>query len=328
MLFNFISVFLIGFAVTIIISPLIIKLAKKIKAEQTILHYVKEHSSKQGTPTMGGLMFILPAIIIPLIFFTSDYMYGIISLAVFLAYAVLGFLDDFIKVHYKQNLGLRAYQKILGQLGISIIVAIFVYKTIGSTIFIPFTSLQIDLGWFIIPFIVLIYLSTVNSVNLIDGLDGLSTSSSINYLFFFAIILILSLNLYSGFEVTEIQNLTICIFALLGCLFAFLFFNCYPAKIFMGDTGSLAVGALMITVASITGTTLHLLLFGLPFVVTGISVLLQVAYYKLTKKRIFLMAPLHHHFEKLGWSEVEIVRLFWVFGFILAMAGIIFGVWI
>ena len=317
MLFNFISVFLIGFAVTIIISPLIIKLAKKIKAEQTILHYVKEHSSKQGTPTMGGLMFILPAIIIPLIFFTSDYMYGIISLAVFLAYAVLGFLDDFIKVHYKQNLGLRAYQKILGQLGISIIVAIFVYKTIGSTIFIPFTSLQIDLGWFIIPFIVLIYLSTVNSVNLIDGLDGLSTSSSINYLFFFAIILILSLNLYSGFEVTEIQNLTICIFALLGCLFAFLFFNCYPAKIFMGDTGSLALGGFIASVSVFSRMELLIPILGLVFVITALSDILQVIYYKKTKKRIFKMAPLHHHFQMSGIHENKIVMGYFLFAFII-----------
>lgn len=312
-----IIVFLVGFALTILVAPLIIKLAKKIKAQQTILHYVKEHSAKQGTPTMGGIMFVLCTIVATLLFLKTDYMYAIITLAVFLAYAILGFLDDFIKVHYKQNLGLRAYQKIIGQLGISVIVAIFVYNTIGGAILLPFTNIEINLGAWIIPFIIVVYLATVNSVNLIDGLDGLSSVTSINYLFFFAVILMLSLNVYVGTEVVEMQNLLICIFALLGCLFAFLFFNIYPAKIFMGDTGSLALGGFIATISVLTKMELLIVLLGFVFVITAVSDILQVLHFKRTKKRIFKMAPLHHHFQMSGIHENKIVFAYFLFSFIL-----------
>lgn len=317
MYIKFITVFVISFVITILIAPLIFKLIKKIGAKQTILHYVKEHSSKQGTPTMGGIMFILPAFIIPILFFQTDYMYAIISLSIMLAYGILGFLDDFIKVHYKQNLGLRAYQKILGQLGISLIVALFVYNTIGTTIFIPFTSKLLDLGWFIIPLVILIYIATVNSVNLIDGLDGLCARCSISYLLPFAVILILTLNVYSGVDVTEMQNLAICCFCVIGCLIAFLMFNSYPAKIFMGDTGSLALGGFIASVSIFSKQALLIPILGLVFVITSISDIIQVAYYKKTKKRIFKMAPLHHHFQMSGVHENKIVFGYFVFSFIL-----------
>ena len=308
---------LASFALTLLISPFIFKLVKKIKAKQTILHYVKEHSSKQGTPTMGGIMFIIPAIFMSLLFFNSDYMYAILSLAVFLAYGVLGFLDDFIKVHYKQNLGLRAYQKIIGQLGISLIVAIFVYNTIGSSIILPFTNNVIDLGIFIIPLVVFIFIATVNSVNLIDGLDGLASISSINYLFFLALVLLLTQNVYIGEEVFEMQNLIITITSVIGALFAFLLFNIYPAKIFMGDTGSLALGGFITAVSVFSRLELFIPIFGLVFVITALSDIIQVLYFKKTKKRIFKMAPLHHHFQMSGIHENKIVFGYFICSFIL-----------
>ena len=266
---------------------------------------------------MGGIMFILPAIVISLLFFKTDYMYAMVSLAVFLAYGILGFLDDFIKVHYKQNLGLRAYQKIIGQLGISLIVAIFTYSTVGSTIIIPFTNSTIDLGIFIIPLIIFIFVATVNSVNLIDGLDGLASTSSINFLFFIGLLLLLSQNLYVGIEVTEMQNLVVTIFCVIGTLFAFLLFNIYPAKIFMGDTGSLALGGLITSVAVFSRLELFIPLFGLVFVITAISDIIQVLYFKKTKKRVFKMAPLHHHFQMSGIHENKIVFGYFIVSFIL-----------
>lgn len=314
---KFIIVFLVTFFVALLIAPLVFWLVKKIGAKQTILHYVKEHSAKQGTPTMGGLMFIVPAIVVPLFFFTTDYTYGIISLAVFFAYATLGFLDDFIKVHYKQNLGLKAYQKIIGQLGIAIIIAIFVYNSIGGEILLPFSNKLIDLGIWIIPFVVFVFVATVNSVNLIDGLDGLCSSCSINYIFFFSVILLLTLPQNNMALNGEMQSVILCNYSLLGALFAFLLFNSFPAKIFMGDTGSLALGGFIASVSVLTKNALLIPILGLVFVITSISDILQVLHYKRTKKRIFKMAPLHHHFQMSNIHENKVTFGYFLVSFIL-----------
>ena len=309
--------FLTSFVISLLFVPLVFSFSKKINAKQTILHYVKEHASKSGTSTMGGLIFIIPAIIIPLMFFTTDYMYAVITLVTFFSYGLLGFLDDFIKVYYKQNLGLKPYQKIIGQLGISLIVAIFVYKTIGSEIFIPFTTSKIDLGLFIIPLIVFIFVATVNSVNLIDGLDGLCSSVSINYLLFFALILLSILGTFVGTEKLEIVNLCICIFSLIGSIMAFLVFNTYPAKIFMGDTGSLAIGGFITCISVLTKMEIMIAILGFAYVLTAISDIIQVLHYKRTKRRIFKMAPLHHHFQMSGIHENKIVFGYFIVTFIL-----------
>ena len=314
---KYIFAFLIAFVVTLVFAPLVFLMSKKIKAQQTILHYVKEHESKQGTPTMGGVMFILPAIVVSLFFFSEDFMLAIISLAVFLAYAVLGFLDDFIKVKFKQNLGLRAYQKIIGQLGIALIIAIFAYKFVGSEIIIPFTNNTIDLGIFIIPIIIFVYVATVNSVNLIDGLDGLCSWSSISYIFFFSVILMMTASAQNGIMLAETQNILISNYAVLGALFAFLFFNTYPAKIFMGDTGSLGLGGYIATVSILTKNMLLIPILGLVFVITTISDIIQVLHFKRTKKRIFKMAPLHHHFQMSGVHENRVVFGYFLTGLIL-----------
>lgn len=314
---KYIFAFLMVFVVTLVFAPLVFLMSKKIKAQQTILHYVKEHENKQGTPTMGGVMFILPAIVVSLFFFGEDFMLAIISLVVFLTYAVLGFLDDYIKVKFKQNLGLRAYQKILGQLGIALIIAVFAYKFVGSEIIIPFTNNTIDLGVFIIPIIIFVYIATVNSVNLIDGLDGLCSWSSISYIFFFSVILMITVSSQNGIMIAETQNILISNYSILGALFAFLFFNTYPAKIFMGDTGSLGLGGYIASISILTKNILLIPILGFVFVVTAVSDIIQVLYYKKTKKRVFKMAPLHHHFQMSGVHENRVVFGYFLTGLIL-----------
>lgn len=304
---------LVAFFVSLVLSPLIISLIKKEKIKQVILHYVDNHQAKSGTPTMGGIIFIITICLVPFIFFkTQAFWLSVMVLAVFLGYSLVGFLDDYIKFKFKRNLGLRAYQKILFQLAISIIISVFAYKSslIGSTLVLPFSGKLIDLGWGIIPFNIFVFLATTNSVNLTDGLDCLATGTSLSYFVgFFAITAILLGSTFasqSGVYFQEIYNLQIIVCVAVGALICYTLFNCYPAKIFMGDTGSLGLGALIASLAVVTRTTLYLPMLGIMFVLSSVSVILQVAYYKLTKKRIFLMAPLHHHFEKKGVHEVRI----------------------
>lgn len=309
--------FLVTFALAILVAPFVFRFAKNIKAEQTILHYVKEHSGKRGTPTMGGLIFILPAIVVPMLFYTTDYLFAMITIVAFFSYGLLGFLDDYIKVHYKQNMGLRPYQKIIGQLGISFVIAVFVYKSIGSDLFIPFTNKTFDVGLWIIPLVMLVYTATVNSVNLIDGLDGLCSTVTLNFLLFFALIIITTFSNFNGIYLTELTNLNISIFALIGALLAFLIFNFYPAKIFMGDTGSLALGGYVATICVVTRQTLLLPILGILYVITALSDIIQVAHFKRTHRRVFKMAPLHHHFQMSGIHENKVVFGYFVFSLIL-----------
>ena len=317
--------FIVSFLVTVCFSPLAISMIKKLKAKQTILHYVKEHSQKQGTPTMGGIIFILPCFVISLFFFKTDFALAIISLAVMLSFGLLGFLDDFIKIRYQQNLGLRAYQKIIGQVGISLVIAIFAYKTnlVGSTLFIPFGDGQvIDFGAWIIPFNVFVFLALVNSVNLIDGLDGLCGGVSMVNFISFAVVVMLIMPSLSGAVLTEFGNLSIICFVIAGCLLAYFLFNCFPAKIFMGDTGSLALGGLLCSIAVFTRTTLYIPLIGFMYVLTAVSDVIQVLHYKRTKKRIFLMAPLHHHFQMSGVNENRITIIYIVTTMLISIGTI------
>lgn len=304
--------FLVCLAVSVGIAPFVIWSAKKFKASQTILEYVEEHKEKSGTPTMGGLIFII-AIMFEFCFFGSDFQLASVSISVMLAYGVLGFLDDFIKIRFKQNLGLKPYQKVVGQVGIAIIVAFYVYfnNIIGSTLFVPFTSKTIDIGWGIVPFVVFVYLALVNSVNLTDGLDGLAGGVSASYLLGFAGLLIFySKGSMTLLEIHEYQNLIILCFSAIGALVGFLCFNVNKAKIFMGDTGSLALGGLLTSIAVFSKTTLLIPFVGIMFVVSALSVCIQVLHFKRTKKRIFLIAPLHHHFEKKGVHENRITFVY------------------
>ncbi len=321
--------FIITFFVGLFFAPLVIRLTKKLKFGQNILGYVSEHSSKQGTPTMGGIIFILPCIIVSLFFMKSNLTMPIICLMVFLSYALIGFLDDFIKIKFKRNLGLLPYQKIIFQVLIAIIIAFFVYKNglLTDCVYLPFTTNKISLGFLIIPFVVLVFLATTNSVNLTDGLDGLAGSVS---LIFFVAIAIIG-NFYMFFDINslqpeyinQMQNLNTICWCVSGGLLSFLVFNFYPAKIFMGDTGSLSLGALISVICCFNGTSLYIPIIGFMFVLSAISVIIQVCYFKKTKKRIFLMAPFHHHLQHKGMYETKIVFIYIVITLLLALISFV-----
>ena len=297
---NYIIAFLSALGLGLLLTFPVIHLCKKLKISQTILHYVDKHTAKSGTPTMGGWIFILAGMAVSLIFiFDGDFFIPLLVLLVMLGYGLLGFLDDYIKIKFHQNEGLRPYQKIIGQVGISLIVALYVYFKVGTSI--DLFGLKIELGLFIIPFIILFFVAVTNAVNLTDGLDGLAGGVSGAYLLFFGIILAL----LSGYD-----SLALICFAFVGAILAFLCVNVYPAKIFMGDTGSLALGGLIAGIAVFSGLELIMPIIGIMFVMSVVSDILQVAHYKRTKRRIFKMAPLHHHFEKLGVHENRIVTIY------------------
>lgn len=284
-----------------LIAPVVLWFCKKIKASQTILHYVDKHANKEGTPTMGGLIFILTGIFASCFLFEYNTFLAWFSLAVMVAYALLGFLDDFIKVHYHHNEGLKPYQKIVGQVGIAVIISVYLYLSGRTSL--SFFSLQFDLSWGIIPLSILVMVATTNSVNLTDGLDGLAGGVSFVYILVFGIILAIAGSM-------EFQNMAMLCFGMCGGLLGFLLFNCFPAKIFMGDTGSLALGGFIAIVAVLSGLELLLPIMGIMFVLSAISDIIQVLHFKRTKKRVFLMAPLHHHFEKKGVHENRIVVVY------------------
>lgn len=301
----------VTFAAAMLIAPFAIKMLKKLKAGQVILGYVEQHSAKSGTPTMGGIIFLIPVAAVSL-----GFGYGKLTLVAVLTtfgYALLGFLDDFIKIKTHANLGLKPYQKIIGQLGIAVIIGVFCYKNpvIGGVINLPFSNKTLDLKWWYVPFTVLIYVATTNSVNLTDGLDGLAGSvSSVYFICFLAVAFASSAALASqgkNSAAAELSGMAVFSASLVGGLAAFLWHNFNPAEVMMGDTGSLALGGAAATVAVFTKNPFLIVSAGIMFVVTCISVILQVLYFKLTKKRIFLMAPLHHHLEKKGLSEGKIV---------------------
>lgn len=307
----------ISSVLSLIIAPFIIKTMKKMQAKQTILHYVEAHKTKEGTPTIGGVIFLFGIVITCLFLFQGDHHLALVSIAVMLGYGFLGFLDDFLKIKFKQNLGLRAYQKALGQLGIALIVSFFAYNSglVGSEIYIPFVDKYVDLGIWFIPFSIFVFLAITNSVNLTDGLDGLVGWTSLVFFVSFGVYLVLFLELQTSMGQSllvqsELKNLIILTFSAIGGLLGFLAFNSYPAKIFMGDTGSLALGGLISAITLFTKNMLLVPLLYTVIVVSAVSVIMQVLHFKRTKKRIFLMAPYHHHLEKKGWNETKIVAIY------------------
>ncbi|MDR0850208.1 MAG: phospho-N-acetylmuramoyl-pentapeptide-transferase [Christensenellaceae bacterium] len=316
---NFIFVFLFGFVLCAGLTPLVIILSRRLKFGQNILHYVESHTAKQGTPTMGGIAFVLSTVLASLFFINTNYSFGFLILALGLGFGVLGFLDDFIKIRFKRNMGLRAYQKIIGQASLAIIAALFVYlnPNIENSVILPFSNTSIELGFFVVPLIVFVFLALTNSVNLTDGLDGLASGVSLMYLLGFAFITYF----YIGTGLTHTMNSDVILIslALVGSLFAFLMFNCYPAKIFMGDTGSLAIGAFLASLACFNGMMLYVPILGFMFVLSSISVIIQVLHFKRTKRRVFLMTPLHHHFEKKGVHESRIVAIYIVITAVIAL---------
>lgn len=318
-------VILIGFFVSLLLGPIVIKLIRRLKMGQNILTYVDKHMYKQGTPTMGGFIFLLSFLVCFLIVFNENSRLSTITVLVTFSYALLGFLDDFLKIKFKHNEGLKAYQKFIGQLGIAIIIAIFVYKTgmVSNKMLLPFGLGNIDLGWGVIPLVIVFFVAVTNSVNLTDGLDGLAGGVGIINVWGFALVLEKLLQTRDLVAPAgEYESLILISYALVGALLGYLIFNHYPASIFMGDTGSLALGGFLSCVLSFSGLYLMMFFVGIMFVVNTLSVVLQVGYYKFTKKRIFKMAPLHHHFEQCGIKETKIVFCYVVISIIMLIISI------
>ena len=315
---------MIGFLSSTVLGLFLIPLLKKIHLGQKISVFVGEaHRKKEGTPTMGGLIFIVPTVLstLALIFadkvsYTSNL--GIVLL-VFIGYACIGFLDDFLSVRKGDNEGLTVYQKLIMQVLIAIGFFYIYMRSGGQTAWVVGTlGIDLELGWLYGLAILFVLVGASNAVNLTDGLDGLAGGLSAIAFIAFALI-----SLSVGFEDIGLFSLI-----LVGGLMGFLIYNTHPAKVFMGDTGSLSLGAVMGAIAILTHRELTLLVVASIFVIETSSVIVQTFWVQVFKRKLFLMTPIHHHFEKLGWQETDIVKLFWVLGLVLAMAGIIFGVWV
>ncbi len=315
---------MLGFLSSALLGLFLIPVLRRMKVGQRISIFVGDsHRKKEGTPTMGGLIFIIPTILVTLALMLTDKIsytsnLGIVLL-VFIGYALIGFLDDFLSIRKGDNEGLTTYQKLFMQVLIAIGFFYIYMRSGGATSWVVGTlHIDIEMGWLYGLFILFILVGASNAVNLTDGLDGLAGG-----LVAIALIAYSLISLTVGFEEIGLFSLI-----LVGSIIGFLIYNTHPAKIFMGDTGSLALGAAMGAIAILTHRELTLLVVAGIFIIETLSVILQTFWVQVLHRKLFLMTPLHHHFEKLGWQEPDIVKLFWVCGLILAMAGIIFGVWL
>ena len=322
---------LIGFVFSLLVSPIVIKCMKKLKANQEIYEYVDLHQKKAGTPTMGGLIFLFGTLFASFCLFDGSKKLALVCIVCFFAFGVIGFLDDFLKIHKKQNEGLKPYQKIIGQVAISVIIAIFAYKSslVGSEIFVPFTSKTVDLGWFFVPFCIFVFLATTNAVNLTDGLDGLAGGVSFAFFVGFlgvCFVVFKNMPISNAIQMQEYNNLLVLTGGVIGSLLAYLLSNSHPATIFMGDTGSLALGGLISILCISTKQVLLIPILGFLFVWSAVSVIIQVVYFKATKKRVFLMAPYHHHLEKKGLKETKIVAIYIISTLIISVLSIFFAI--
>ncbi|UOK59482.1 phospho-N-acetylmuramoyl-pentapeptide-transferase [Metabacillus hrfriensis] len=314
---------IMGFLISVLISPIFIPFLRRLKFGQSIRDEgPKSHQKKSGTPTMGGIMIILAVIVTTLVMsykFAEPSVEMYLLLFVMFGYGLLGFLDDFIKVVMKRNLGLTSKQKLIGQIIIAVIFYI-VFKQYGfsSEIRIPGTDFSFDLGWAYVILIIFMLVGGSNAVNLTDGLDGLLSGTAAVAFGAFAV---LAWN-QSQYDVAIFSV------AVVGAVLGFLVFNAHPAKVFMGDTGSLALGGAIVTVAILTKLEILLVLIGGVFVIETLSVIIQVISFKTTGKRVFKMSPLHHHYELTGWSEWRVVVTFWTVGLVFAVLGIYIEVWL
>lgn len=315
---------MLGFLSSAVLGLFLVPVLKKLRIGQKISIFVGEtHRRKEGTPTMGGLIFIVPTVLVTLALILTDKVsytsnLGIVLL-VFIGYACIGFLDDFLSIRKGDNEGLTVYQKLIMQVLIAIGFFYIYMRSGGQTSWVVGTlHIDIELGWLYGLAILFVLVGASNAVNLTDGLDGLAGGLSAIALIAYSLI-----SLTVGFEEIGIFSLI-----LVGSIVGFLIYNTHPAKIFMGDTGSLALGAAMGAIAILTHRELTLLVVAGIFIIETLSVIVQTVWVQVFKKKLFLMTPIHHHFEKLGWEETDIVKLFWVMGLLLSMAGIIFGVWL
>jgi phospho-N-acetylmuramoyl-pentapeptide-transferase len=303
----------ITFLFTMLISPLFIPLLKRLKYGQQIrTDGPQGHLKKAGTPTMGGIIILL-AIALASLKFIDKNSELVVLLVATLGFGLIGFLDDYIKIVFRRSLGLTAKQKLFGQLLVSAVVCYFLIQMEHSTtLHVPFFDWSFSLGWFYFPFVAFLMLGTSNAVNFTDGLDGLLAGTS-------AIA-------FGGFVIIAMKGhspeTAIFAAAMIGAVLGFLVFNAHPAKVFMGDTGSLGIGGGLTAVAILTKEELLLAIIGGVFVMEIMSVVIQVISFKTRGKRVFKMSPIHHHFELVGWSEWRVVTTFWFVGIVLATLGL------
>ena len=306
---------MIAFAISAVLGPIVIPFLRRLKVGQTERAELKSHLKKNGTPTMGGVM-ILASIIITSLFYIMDYPKIIPILFMTVGFGVIGFLDDYLKVVLRRSDGLLPWQKMLGQLVVTTVFAVYMvrYSGVSLTMLIPFSGgLYLNLGWLAIPLLYVAVIGTVNGVNFTDGVDGLASSVTVIVATFFSVVAI-------GTD-AGIEPITC---AVAGALLGFLLFNVYPASVFMGDTGSLALGGFVISAAYMMQMPLFIIIVGLIYLVEVLSVMIQVTYFKKTGgKRIFRMAPIHHHFELGGWSETRVVAVFSIVTALLCMLALL-----
>ena len=294
---------LIAFAISLILGPVVIPFLRKLKMKQTEREDgVQSHLKKAGTPTMGGII-ILIAVIVTTLFYIKDYPNIIPVLFLTVAFGLIGFLDDYLKVVLKRSDGLMPMQKMALQIVVTAIFAFYLVRVadIPLTMLVPFSGgYYLDLGWLAVPVLFFAVIGTVNGTNFTDGLDGLASSVTVLVATFFTVV---AIGTESGIEPVTC--------AVAGALLGFLLFNVYPASVFMGDTGSLALGGFVAGTAYMLQMPLFIIIVGFIYLVEVASVIIQVTYFKATHgKRIFKMAPIHHHFELCGWSETRVVAVF------------------
>ena len=306
---------LISFVISVILGPIIIPFLRKLKMGQTErVEGVQSHLKKAGTPTMGGIIFLIATVVTSL-FYVKDYPKVIPVLFLTLGFGIIGFLDDYLKVVMKRSDGLYPKQKMALQIVVTAIFAFYMVKFAGVslTMLIPFTGGKyLDIGWVAIPLMFFVVIGTVNGVNFTDGLDGLASSVTVLVATFFTVV---AIGTKSGIEPITC--------AVVGALLGFLLFNVYPASVFMGDTGSLALGGFVVSAAYMLKIPLFIPIVAFIYFIEVLSVIIQVTYYKKTKKRIFKMAPIHHHFELSGWPETKVVSIFSIVTAVLCLIGML-----
>ena len=306
---------IVSFAISALLGPIVIPFLRRLKVGQTERKELESHLKKNGTPTMGGLM-ILASIIITSVFYVKDYPKIVPILFMTVGFGVIGFLDDYLKFVLRRSDGLLAWQKMLCQIVVTTVFAVYMgcYSDVPLTMLIPFSGGKyLDLGWGAFPVLYLAVIGTVNGTNFTDGLDGLASSVTIMVATFFSVV---AIGTNAG-----IAPITC---AVVGALLGFLLFNVYPASVFMGDTGSLALGGFVVSAAYMMQMPLFIVIVGLIYLVEVLSVIIQVTYFKKTGgKRIFRMAPIHHHFELGGWSETRVVAVFSITTAILCMIALL-----
>jgi len=305
----------VALLVCLAMGPFMIPFLHRLKVGQNIRDDGPQtHLSKAGTPTMGGVI-IITAVMVASFLMAGASKQVLVAVFIMLAVGGIGFFDDYIKVVLKRSLGLRARDKLLLQTLVGLILGLLLlfYLDRGTLLIIPFTKVTFDLGYFYIPFVMLVLIATSNGVNLTDGLDGLAAGVTIPVALAYIIISIMLGN----------YNTIIFGAALVGACLGFLVFNHYPAKVFMGDTGSMAIGGAITALAAINRSEIALLIIGGVFVIESLSDIIQVASFKTTGRRVFRMAPLHHHFELKGWPERKVVLMFWLLSVGFALLGIL-----